>query len=51
MTYSEQYPALYKGLAQIPIKYLKKNLLPKLIADDTIIIYSGYILDKHYTAY
>lgn len=51
MKASETYPALYKGLAQIPIKYLKANLLPKLETNDSTITYSGSIFTPSYQKY
>ena len=51
MKASEKYPDLYKGLAQIPIKYLKENLLPILEAKDKKIIYGGNVFSKTHEAY
>jgi len=39
-------PAVYEGLAQIPLKYLKEELLPKLKDPDFDICLNGSFWDK-----
>ncbi len=51
MKASETYPSLYKGLAQIPIKYLKTNLLPRLEAKDKKITYTGNVFSQAHKSY
>lgn len=51
MKASEKYPGLYKGLAQIPIEYLKTNLLPMLKAKDKKITYGGYVFFQNHKMY
>ncbi len=41
-----KYPCLYDGLAQIPLKYLKENLLPVLKDKDSRLIFTGNIANK-----
>jgi len=38
-----QYPGLHNGLSKIPVKYLKENLLPKLLAKDKCLLFNGSI--------
>jgi len=41
-----KYTALYNGLAQIPVQYLKSNLLPALKDPNSKLLFSGSIANK-----
>ena len=43
----DKYPNLRKGLEQIPVSYLKDNLLPLLKDKTSPLIFSGELSLKH----